>query len=448
MSAGPALLVGLALLAGNAFFVAAEFSLLAVRESRLEQLSAEGSKRAASALAGKKQLSLMLAGAQLGITICSLLLGAIAEPAVVHLLEDVIKLANPPEALTHTIAFAIGLGIVVFLHMVVGEMAPKSWAIADPERSTMILVTPFRFFALIVKPIIALLNWMANVLVRMVGVEPQDERAMAHSAGDLLFLLRESADAGSIGDEERALYARSIKLPEIDAADAMVPRRKVVYVTVDQTATDIADAARESGRSRFPVCEGDLDHVVGVAHVKDVLALHESAWDETTAVELSQQPFVTHEHKALEDLLVEMRARRQHLAIVVDEHGIVTGIITLEDVIERLIGDFYDESDTGTEVRERFDGTWDVSGDLSVSQFTERTGIELPEGEWSTVAGFVIDTLDRIPKVGDEVIQPGFKLLVRGVDNFAVTDLRLVIQRPEPTAETDERLEAADPPAT
>jgi CBS domain containing-hemolysin-like protein len=423
-----AFLVGLGLLAGNAFFVAAEFSLLAVRESRLEQLSAEGSKRAASALAGKRQLSLMLAGAQLGITICSLLLGAIAEPAVVHLLEGWIKFANPPEALTHTIAFAIGLAIVVFLHMVVGEMAPKSWAIADPERSTMILVTPFRLFALVVKPLIAVLNWMANGLVRLLGVEPQDERAMAHSAGDLLFLLRESADAGSIGDDERALYARSIRLPEIDAADAMVPRRKVVYVTADQTASDIAAAARESGRSRFPVCEGDLDHVVGVAHVKDVIALDESVWDATTAIELSQPPFVTHEHKALEDLLVEMRARRQHLAIVVDEHGIVSGIITLEDVIERLIGDFYDESDTSTDVRRQFDGTWVLSGDLSANQFTERTGIELPEGEWSTVAGFVIDTLDRIPKIGDEVVQPGFKLLVQGVDNFAVTELRLVIQ--------------------
>ena len=225
------------LLALNGFFVAAEFSLLASRRSRIEQLAAEGDKRAKHALAGLRELTLMLAGAQLGITMCSLGLGAVAEPAVARIIEGALgELFTLSDTARHIIAFTIALSIVVFLHMVVGEMAPKSWAIAHPENSSLLLARPFRMFARIVRPIIRLLNWMANVAVRMVGVEPQDERAMAHSPSELLLLIDESAGRGGIEADEHQLLARSLELSGLTAADAMTPRRDIVAVPAESTA--------------------------------------------------------------------------------------------------------------------------------------------------------------------------------------------------------------------
>jgi len=429
VSTPTALLFAVLLLTANGFFVAAEFALLASRRSRLEQMAAEGSRGARQALAGKRELSLMLAGAQLGITICSLLLGAVAEPAVAHLFEDALGWAiDIPEPALHTIGFAIALSLVVFLHMVVGEMAPKSWAISHPERSAALLARPFRAFALALRPVIRLLNAMANGVIRLFGVEPQDELAMAHTPTDLLLLLDESATQGAIDPVEHQLFARTLELSGLDAGAAMIPRRHIVSVAADASAAALADAARSSGRSRIVVHNGDLDHVVGVAHVKDVLAMHPGRRNITTAGSLARAALVVHEGKSLENLLVDMRAKRQHLAIVVDEHGVVTGLITLEDVLEELIGDFEDESDRhDRHCRPDGENRWLVSGEIRPDELRDRVGIELPDGDWDTVAGYVIDELDRIPQTGDAIERPGYRFEVIEVDGFAVSELRLTL---------------------
>ncbi len=426
MSTPLALGAAVVLLAANGFFVAAEFALLAARRSRIEQLAAEGDKRAHHALRGIKELSLMLAGAQLGITICSLLLGAVAEPAVAHLIEDALHPLDLHEAVSHAIAFAIALTLVVFLHMVVGEMAPKSWAIAHPESSALTLARPFRAFALIFRPVIALLNLMANGVVKLVGVEPQPELAMAHAPADLLLLLDESAGHGSIAVEEHRLLSRSLELSGLDAAAAMTPRRDIVAVEEWARISDVAALARTSGRSRILVHGGDLDHVVGAIHVKDILLVEPVDRMKVTAGELARSVPATHEHHRLEDLLVEMRTSHQMLTVVVDEHGVVVGIVTLEDVLEELIGDFEDETDRrGRRCRPVGDGAYRFEGGLRPDELADDTGVVLPDGDWDTVAGFMIGALDRVPVLGDEVHVEGATFRVTGVDGYAITEIRM-----------------------
>jgi CBS domain containing-hemolysin-like protein len=419
--------IAVVLLALNGFFVAAEFALLASRRSRIEQLAAEGDRRARHALAGLREITLMLAGAQLGITMCSLGLGAVAEPAVAGVIEGILGEAfSLSDTSRHIIAFSIALSIVVFLHMVVAEMAPKSWAIAHPEKSALLLARPFRFFVSLFRPLIRFLNGLANITVKAVGVEPQDERAMAHSPSDLLLLINESAGHGGIAADEHELLARSLELSGLTAADAMTVRRDIVAVGAEATADVIAAEAYRTGRTRVVVHEGDLDHVRGFVHAKDVLRLENGSWLTTPAGSLTRPIMVTPEHHGLEDLLLEMRTRRQHIALVVDEHGMVMGLVTLEDVIEELIGDFDDESDRRLGDAEALpDGRWRIPGTMRVDLFEECTGVALPEGDWQTVAGYVIDALDEIPAEGECVRTELGEFEVVEMDGYAIETLHV-----------------------
>jgi CBS domain containing-hemolysin-like protein len=417
------------LLALNGFFVAAEFAMLAARRSRIEQLAADGDRRAKHTLAGLRELSMMLAGAQLGITICSLGLGAVAEPALAAIIEGVLgEVFTLSDTTLHIIGFTFGLSIVVFLHMVVGEMAPKSWAIAHPENSALLLARPFRFFVTVFRPLIRLLNWLANLTIRAVGVEPQDERAVAHSAADLRLLIEESAGRGGIAAEEHELLARSLEMSGLVAADAMTVRRDIVAVDAAATAAEVAEIAHRTGRTRVVVHRGDLDHVEGFVHAKDLLRLANGTWQTTLAGSLTRAIMVTHEHHRLEDLLLEMRTDRHHIALVVDEHGLVLGVVTLEDVIEELIGDFDDESDRRLgEVEQLPDGSLKVQGSLRVELFEEYTGIALPDGEWQTLAGYVIDALDEIPSEGDRVRTDIGEFEVLEMDGYAIESVRVLL---------------------
>ena len=417
------------LLTLNGFFVAAEFALLAARRSRIEQLAAEGDRRAVSALAGIRELTLMLAGAQLGITMCSLGLGAVAEPAIAHIVEALLgELISLSETALHVIGFTLGLSLVVFLHMVVGEMAPKSWAISDPERSSLLLARPFRTFVRVFQPIIWFLNSVANVVVRLVGVEPQDERAMAHSPTDLILLLDESAGHGDIKAEDHQLLTRSLELSGLTAADAMTVRRDIVSMPAEATAAEVAAEAHRTGRTRIVIHENDLDHCLGFIHAKDLLRLENGVWATTSARSMIRPLMVTPEHHRLEDLLVEMRSERKHISVAVDEHGVVVGLVTLEDVFEELIGDFDDESDDRlNDCAQNADGSWRVNGTLRPDQFEDCTGVAMPEGDWQTVAGYVIDALDEIPAAGDSVRTALGDFTVIEMDGYAIATLRVTL---------------------
>lgn len=440
--------IAVLLLALNGFFVASEFALLAARRSRVEQLAAEGDKRARHALAGIREMTLMLAGAQLGITMCSLGLGAVAEPAVAGIIEGVLGgVFELTDTARHIIAFTIALTVVVFLHMVVGEMAPKSWAISHPEDSSLLLARPFRLFVNVFRPIIRLLNGAANLVVRAIGVTPHSERAMAHTPTDLLLLIEESAGHGGIGAHDHALLARSLELSGLTAADAMTVRRDIIAVPADVTIDVVAAEAHRTGRTRVVVHEGDLDHVRGFVHAKDLLRLAHGTWPTTSAGSLARPIMVTPEHHRLEDLLLEMRTERQHIALVVDEHGMVLGLVTLEDVIEELIGDFDDESDRRLgDFAELPDGRYRIGGTMRVDLFEETTKVALPEGDWQTVAGYVIDALDEIPAQGDCVRTDLGEFEVVEMDGYAIEILhvRMFAHDTPPRAVGDRAEQAAD----
>lgn len=421
------LAIAVVLLALNGFFVAAEFALLAARRSRIEQLAAEGNRAAKSAARGIRELTLMLAGAQLGITMCSLGLGLVAEPAVARIIEGALgEWFSLSDTATHIIGFTIALSIVVFLHMVVGEMAPKSWAISHPEDSALLLARPFRLFVTLFRPVIWLMNSIANLVVKAVGVEPQDERAMAHSPDDLRLLLDESAGHGGLAATEHELLTRSLVLSGLTAADAMTVRRDIIAVASDATADVAAAEAHRTGRSRIVVFDGDLDHVAGFVHAKDLLRLPNGTWATTVVGAITRRIMVTPEHHRLEDLLLEMRTERQHITLVIDEHGTVVGLVTLEDVIEELIGDFDDESDERLgDCVDLGNSTFRINGTLRPDEFLECTGVELPDGDWQTVAGYVIAVLDEIPSVGDRVTTPIGEFEVLAMDGYAIDTLRI-----------------------
>ncbi|HVM13356.1 MAG TPA: hemolysin family protein [Egibacteraceae bacterium] len=430
-----AVLVGLALLAANGAFVAAEFALLAARRSRLEQLAAEGHRAAVHALDGVRELSLMLAAAQLGITMCSLGLGAVAEPALERGLSQLLGLTGLPAGVSHALAFTLALSIVVFLHMVVGEMAPKSWAIAEPERSAMRLIRPFRAFASLVRPFLRLLNAMANGLVRLVGVQPRDELAATHSPGDLMLLFTDSAQQGTLPEDQSDLFARALDLTDLDAESAMVPRGDIVAVPADADIDELERLASQTGRSRIPVYDDELDRIRGILHVKDLLAVPDDERAGVTAATLARPALVAPESRPLESLMLDMRRDRQHVAIVVDEFGTVTGLVALEDLLEELIGEFEDESDrpadasarsAGQPQHRRADGALLIPGALRPDELADRVGLELPEGEWETVAGYVISELGRLPEAGDAVrVGDLARLEVEKMDGHRIVQLAL-----------------------
>jgi CBS domain containing-hemolysin-like protein len=423
---GWALLAGLVLLAANGFFVAAEFAIIAARRSRMEQLAAEGSRAARSAVRGARELSLMLAGAQLGITMASFGLGAVAEPALERGFEALLGGVPVPAAVRHTLAFALTLSIVVFLHMVVGEMAPKSWAISDPEGSALLLARPFRGFVLVFRPFIRLLNTLANAVVHAAGVEPQDERVIVHDPADLVLLMAESAEEGRLEHGHHDLLARALDLSRLDAEAAMVPRADLVTVAATTPVDELERVATASGRSRIPVHDGDLDQVVGILHVKDLLAVDGAARPVTTAADLARPALLTPESRPLEDLLVDMREQRQHVALVVDEFGTVTGLVALEDIVEEVIGEFEDESDRlRRPLQRRADGTLVVPGALRPDELEARAGVALPPGDHETVAGYVIAALGALPKVGDAVAFEGGVLTVTRMDDHRIVELAL-----------------------
>jgi CBS domain containing-hemolysin-like protein len=328
MSTAVALGISALLIALSAFFVAIEFALVAARRYRLEEAAAR-SASARAALKSAKDLSLLLAGSQLGITLCTLGLGAVGKPAVEELLHPLFTGLGDPW--TTILSFVLSLLVVTFLHLVVGEMAPKSWAIAHPERSATLLALPMRAFMVLTRPVLVALNGMANWCLHRVGVEPVDELANGHNPDDLRELVEHSATAGALDPERRDQIVTALELDRVPLREVVRPRSEVAGVPVDADAAAIRAAARDSGHLRLVV--GDADgHAVGVVHVRDALAVPEG----TTARELMRPVRTLAADLAVHDALGAMRAERTQIALVESE-GAVVGLVTLQDLLDRLL---------------------------------------------------------------------------------------------------------------
>lgn len=422
----PALLWMVVFLLANGFFVAAEFAYITARRNVLEARPGEAARVAVRL---NEELSLSLAAAQLGITMASLLLGAVAEPAVAAMIEPALFLTPLPEDAVHVVALVIALVIVVYLHLVVGEMAPKNIAISAPERSALAMAFPFRAFILMFRPLIALLNGVANGVLRLFGVPPPDTLEAGHSAEDLAVIISAGQEEGVIEDFAHKLLTGAIIFSDLDASEVMVPRPDVHSVTHDATVAEIRELMRATGHSRIPVHTGDLDDTLGFVHVKDLMALEDQHLDRPIDPALIRPALVVPETARLRSVLDAMRRTRSHLALVVDEHGSTAGIITLEDIAEELVGEIRDEHDRRerTVARTREGGVV-AAGTVRPDQLV-RYGIDLPEGEYETVGGLVMDRLGRLPENGDLVEVEGWWIRVTATDRRRVREVEILPMR-------------------
>ncbi len=419
------LVIAVVLLIANGFFVGAEFALLASRRTKLETIAARGSVGAVSAVKSIRELNFMLAGVQLGITMASLGLGYVGEPAVAHLIEGGIeRFVELPSGLLHGISLVVALTIVVFLHMVVGEMAPKNMAIADPEKAAIWLSVPLRLYANLFRPFINLLNHLANWVTKKFGVDSTQERLSAHTVEEIGAMVQASAKGGAIDRFEERLLSGAVELGERDAGAAMVPRTELSALPYTATPAEIEATVVESGHSRIPIYQGDLDNILGFFHAKDLLQVAVEDRDRPLPADLIRQMLVVPESRKLRPLLIDMRRQRIHAALVIDEHGGTAGIVALEDLIEELVGEIRDEHDVSEMGIQRLDGgRFLVPGSLRIDEAESLLDVDLPEGEYETVAGFLMDELGRIPKRRDVVDHNGWRLRVRSMHRRRVVQI-------------------------
>ncbi|MFE9029059.1 hemolysin family protein [Streptomyces iakyrus] len=334
MSFPMALFVTVLLLIGSGFFVAAEFALVAAKRHRMEKAAAEGRSGAKAALAGMRELSLMLAGAQLGITVCTLGLGSVSKPAISHELDPLLHKLGLPSALSYGIAFAVAMIVVVFLHMVVGEMAPKSWAIAHPERSAMLLSPPFRSVVKAVRPLISVLNRMSNGLVRLCRVTPRDELAAVHNREQLTHLVEESERLGLISETDSELLTRSLTEPETPVRELQVPAAEITSIDSGADVDEILRLAAASDRTRLLV--RDHDTVLGSVHARDAVVARAQGRTTNARALARPVPELT-EGATVADAIDLLRRRRASLAVVRDASGQLTGMVSLDDLLARFL---------------------------------------------------------------------------------------------------------------
>jgi CBS domain containing-hemolysin-like protein len=425
--------IGLILTVGTGLFVASEFALVNLDRNDLESRQARGEKRLGPTIKALKITSTHLSSAQLGITLTTLLTGYTFEPAISSLLRGPLLGAGLPEGFVPGVGAVVGIFIATVFSMVVGELVPKNFALALPLATAKVVIPFQALFTAVFKPIILLFNNTANKIIRSFGIEPKEELSGARSAEELSSLVRRSALEGVLDLDHATLLHRTLRFSEHSAADVMTPRVRMTAVGSDDTAEDIVTLATSTGYSRFPVIGRDRDEVLGVLHVKQAFAVPLQDRGTVIASDLMIHPLRVPESMGVDSLLVLLRKQGLQVAIVTDEHGGTAGIVTLEDLVEEIVGELEDEHDRARVgvVRTGRSITFDAS--LRPDELLDRTGISVPDGEeYDTMAGFVTDLLDRMPELGDEVAIDGGSLRVERVAGTRVERLRF---RPDPAAE-------------
>ncbi|MBC8090895.1 MAG: HlyC/CorC family transporter [Pseudonocardia sp.] len=420
------LLAVVALTLGTAVSVASEFALTALERSQVDAHVAEvDDKRAHRVQHAHQNLSFQLSGSQLGITVTTLVTGYIAEPAIASLFRPALDALGLPEPVAATTATVLSLLLATTLSMVFGELVPKNLAIADPLRTARAVVGLQSGFAHAFRWLITALNNMANAVVRRLGVEPAEELRSARSPRELSSLVRSSAQHGTLDAGTATLLDRSLRFTDRVADDLMTPRVRVASLSADDTLDDLVALARRTGFSRFPVDAGDPDTVLGVVHVKQAFGAPDRQAPLRTFVQ--QVPTVPGSLDG-DALLTRLRESGLQLAVVVDEYGGTAGIVTLEDLIEEIVGDVHDEHDGAEQAQIRTlgeGGGWLVSGLLRADEVAEATDFEMPDGPYETLAGLILARLGRLPDVGDDLVVDGRRFTVTRRDRNRVAELRL-----------------------
>ncbi len=392
-------------------------------------------------MAALRSLSFQLSGAQLGITVSSLVVGFIVEPTVGAALNPLVQAVGIPESSSLGISVVLALILATATQMVIGELVPKNLALAKPVDLALWISGPMRFANLAFKPLILFLNNSANWTVRRLGIEPQEELNTVRSLEEIELLIQSSHHGGELEVEQFSLLARSISFGDKDAEDALIPRTAIEAVSKEDTLEDLISRAVATGHSRFPVMGRDIDDIVGMAHIKDIYRIPIAERRATSVAEIVQDAMVVPESRNLESMLFEMRRTRKQLAVVIDEYGGTAGIVTLEDLLEEIVGEIEDEYDaapTTAPLESSPDGVHLVSGMLHPDELRELTGFEMPDGDYETLAGFLLRILERIPDQGEHIAYGPWEFKVVEMDGKRVARVLMTGPVPSPSDE-DER---------
>jgi CBS domain containing-hemolysin-like protein len=441
----------------NGFFVATEFALVSVRRTRIQQLSTEGNRSATRVLDRIDHLDTYIAATQLGITMASLALGWIGEPALAHVLHPLIERLpfEVSSAVMHTISFVVAFSIVTTLHIVLGELAPKSLALQRPEETSLLVSEPIHWFLLIFRPVIHALNWVGNQTVRLLGFEPAQGHELVQSAEELMIALDASHEAGLVTQAAHDIVDRAFSFNDLQARHVMVPRTEVTAVAIDTSLDDVMKLAGETSFTRLPVYEGDNDHIIGIVKIKRMLPLFLERSEQRgrfptganglaasngqatvpTAVErfnlrdAMMEPMLVPETLAVTEVLTRMQESHVQMAVVIDEYGGTAGIVTLQDIVNRLLGRMLEEDDEGDEPEGlHADGTIHLDGLTSVTELLDDYGIDLDDGEIDveTLGGYVFFKLGRAAQIGDEVdAASGERIVVEEMDGLRVSRVQV-----------------------
>jgi CBS domain containing-hemolysin-like protein len=403
--------------------------LVASDRERIERLAESGNRRARGALRAVRTLSFQLSGAQLGITVSSLVLGFVAEPTIAVAIDPLIAAVGVPESSSLGISITIALIIATAVQMVAGELIPKNLAIARPMPVALAVVGPLRACNAVLRPLIVFLNASANWTVRRLGIEPREELVGVRSLHEIELLIRSSREGGALLEEEYSLLYRSIAFGQKTVADALVPRTAVVALQAEAPLTELARLALESGHSRFPVYGEDIDDIRGLVHVKDCYRFPVALRGDIPVSRVMQQALVIPESRDLDDLLLEMRRERKQLVVVVDEYGGTAGIVTLEDLLEEIVGEIEDEYDPSAEALYTVgvpEGVHVVSGLLHADEVRGECGFDIPEGPYETLGGFLFWLFNQIPSKGDHVSFDGWEFKIVEMEGHRIDKVLIV----------------------
>jgi CBS domain containing-hemolysin-like protein len=415
------------LLAANAFFVAAEFALVASRRTKIAEMVRQGDRKAKTVQSALQDLYRQLSAAQLGITLASILLGYVAEDTIAVVLHDWFsRLPSALEVLTRgAVVSVVAVAVITALHVVVGEQTPKAWAIRFPEATSRWIAAPLILFSWITRPVTNFLNFSSNRIVRLLGISGSTEELEGiHSPEEIVMLVKQSMESGQLDDHDVEMIEGVFEFTEKNVRAVMTPRTNVVALRIDATAEDVLDVVTAAGRSRYPVFRETLDDIAGIVLVKQLLAAVRSGGPIQLA-ELIREPLFVPGTREVEDVLADMKRMKLHMAIVLDEYGGTAGIVTMEDLIEEIVGEIYDEYDEDDNTPSApTDGTT-LPGTTDLDEFDKQFGSDIAEPDIQTIGGFVFGRLGRLPKVGDSVAIDNITIEVVSMDGRRVDTVRI-----------------------
>ena len=443
----------------NGFFVGAEFALVRSRRTRLEAMIRSGDSIARIALRANSNIGRVLSASQLGITLVSLGLGWIAESTLAHLFERAFE--SLPFALAVsirvTLAGIVAYTVLTYLHVVLGELTPKAAALGNPEKFAKWLAPPLLLFAYVMTPFIWVLNRSANVLLKVLGLPPAGGEEGVHSPEELRLLVEQSQEGGALQQGDADLIDAVFEFSEKNAREVMTPRMEIVALEVDAPLAEVLKIVEETGFSRYPVYEESIDNIIGIILIKDLLRiLVPAATDESVKEDFNLRKLLRPIHvipgsREVEDVLADFKRRKEHMAVVLDEYGGTAGIVTMEDLLEEIVGEILDEYDTPEDDADEpiltRAGETVVSGSTNIGELNERFGLEVPDEDATTIGGFVFGVLGRLPQPGDRVIAGGAIFTVKSMDGRRIDTLAVDLHTMGDRRATERTQEPAKPEA-